>query len=72
MYKMTVYSQWQHELKLERIIRFETFEEAFVMAQEKLKYCLGFEKLSLTRVRKGKYLVFNNRRFVGELKLLKL
>lgn len=72
MYKMTVYSQWGKELKLERILRFETFEECFAIAQEKLKVCLGFEKLSLSRIRRGRYNIFNNRIFVGELKLLKL
>lgn len=72
MYKMIVYGQWSGELKLERILSVETMAEAIVLAQEKLRVCLGFEQLLLRRIKNGRYNVFNNDSFVGELLLVNL
>jgi len=72
MYKMAVYSQYHHELKLERVIPVESYIEAVVLAEEKTKYVLDFPKLLFSRVERGVYKLLNNGVFVGQLILTDL
>lgn len=72
MYKMTVFSLWGHGIGWSRILQCDDYKEVVALALEKLKYALGFEKLSLTWVQKGKYKILMRDKFVGELKLKRI
>lgn len=72
MYKMTVYSMYGHDLMWCKILRVETIPEAVALSMEKMKVFLGSEKVSFSRVKKGRYNVFMNRNVIGELLLSNL
>lgn len=72
MYKMSYYSPYGHELKLERMIPVETYAEAVALAEEKIKVYLGCELMRVKRISVGKYTIFAYNDLAGELVLVKL
>lgn len=72
MYKMTVYSQFGHDVRWERMLHCDTMKEGVVLALEKAKFILGSERVSLSRVKHGRHNIFMNHKYMGELRIAKV